>query len=75
MALACADASRKGRRLLRTLKAASSKASATNGGTYQAMSKTNSRKIEWTSWLPPDTSATSTDNGPAALSSLMLTPE
>ena len=75
IALAWADAVRKGNRLLRTLKAASSKASATKGGTYQAMSKTNSRRIEWTSWLPPDTSATSTDSGPAVLSSWMLTPE
>jgi hypothetical protein len=46
IAPACADAVRNGNRLLRTLKAASSKASATNGGTYQAMSKTNSRRIE-----------------------------
>src|SRR5215469_15255382 len=66
---------RNGNSPLRTLKAASSKASPTKGGTYQAMSKTNSRRIEWTSWLPPDTSATSTDSGPAALSSRMLTPE
>ena len=65
MALAWADAARKGDRLLRTLYAASAKASATNGGTYQAISKTNSRRIEWTSWSPPDASAISTDSGPA----------
>jgi hypothetical protein len=45
------------------------------GGTYQAISKTNSRRMEWTSWPPPDASAISTDNGPAGLSSLTLIPE
>ena len=75
IALACADAARNGSRLLRTLNAASSKATATKGGTYHAISKTNSRRMEWTSWSPPDASATVTDNGPAALSSLMVTPE
>ena len=49
MALAWADAARKGSKLLRTLYVASSKASAMNGGTYQAISKTNSRRMEWTS--------------------------
>jgi hypothetical protein len=43
------DAARNGDRLRRTVYAASSKASATNGGAYQATSKTNSRRIECTS--------------------------
>ena len=73
--VAWADAFRKGRRLLRTLYVASNKAIATNGGTYQAVSKTNSRRMERTSWLPPETCATMTESGPAALSRRMPTPE
>jgi hypothetical protein len=61
--------------LRRTLYAASSNATATKGGTYQAISKTNSRRIEWTSSSPPETSATTTDSGAAALSSRTVTPE
>ena len=44
--LAWAEAARNGSRLLRTLYAASSNATATNGGTYHATSKTNSRRME-----------------------------
>ena len=46
IALACAEVARNGSRLLRTLYAARSNATATKGGTYHATSKTNSRRME-----------------------------